>query len=335
MKNGKRQKIVVILGATASGKTGTALNLCRIYNGCIISADSRQVYRYMDIGTGKVSSQQELVELQYQREELLKKGVKNPYKYRIVLQGVDNYMIDFRDPKDMYNVALYQKEVYRCIFEISRYTKQSQNLFLVGGTGQYIDAIVENWQFPEGEPSPQIRTALMDRFLQQGIESLWEELLKRDPDSSFFVQRQNPRRVIRALEYVMSTGKKFSKERKKGKRPFEVLKIGIQLPREELYKKIDTRVDDRLSFGMIEEVEALQREHGLSWERLRNFGLEYRVIADYLCGIISSKKDMSQRLQWDIHSFARRQLTWFRKDKHIQWVTTIEEAKRLIEQFFK
>lgn len=331
-----QQKLIVILGPTSSGKTGLAQELCRQFNGFIISADSRQVYRYMDIGTGKIDSMCELNELQRQRQKLLNDNQVAPSNYAIKLNNIDHYMIDLVPPNDDYNVVLYQRDVYKIMSNVKLQINvkcQMSNAFLVGGTGLYIDAVVDNWQFPKGEPDLKLRQAIDHQIKTDGLESIWQKLIRLDPLCKNFVQKKNPRRVARALEYVLSTGQKFSKNRCKGERQFDVLKIGIDLPRAELYKKIDARVDARLKMGMIEEVKELKSKYGVTYARLRQFGLECRVIADYLQGKFDSVDSMSQRLKWNIHAYARRQLTWFRRDKEIKWVSGLKEAEGLVRGF--
>lgn len=353
MKIQNRQKLIAVVGPTASGKTALARRLAREFGGFIISADSRQVYRYMDIGTGKVETREELKELQRQRSELLQYGVSSPIDYCVVWDEAPHYMVDFVDPRDEYNVARYQKDVLGIISSKCKVlarlrtrsgtSGQSAKLqlkvqsytfpILAGGTGLYIDAVADNWRFPKGEPNYEMRAVIERRIEEEGIEAVWRELIVRDPGCARFVQKENPRRVARALEYVLSAGKKFSEARGKGERRFDVLKIGLTLPREELYKKIDARVEARLKRGMIEEVEELHRAHGLSFERLRQFGLEYRLIAEYVESGKENVAEMTQRLKWNSHDYARRQLTWFRRDKEIQWVTGYEEAIGLVRVF--
>jgi len=372
MKNQSRQKkLVVILGPTSSGKTSLAQKLCKKFNGFIVSADSRQVYRYMDIGTGKVDAIDELTDLKRQRQRLLEKKAISPSEYVIRLNGVDHYMVDVVDPSFDYNVALYKKNVYTIMKQVPCSPPASRcpparflakragkarraGMFhvpcLVGGTGLYIDAVVDNWQFPNGKPNLELRQKIDNDIKTKGLDKVWQKLIKLDPWCKNFVQKQNPRRVVRALEYILSTGKKFSQNRSKGERLFKVLKIGIKLSREELYKKIDKRVDARLKMGMVEEVEELMLKHKISYERLQQFGLEYRVISDYLQKVQKvtwshkatrsqsrpqSVQEMSQRLKWNIHAYARRQLTWFRRDREINWVLGYEKAERLVQKFLK
>ncbi len=328
MKTQNRQKLVVVLGATSSGKTAFARRLCMEFGGCIISADSRQVYRFMDIGTGKIDTIEEADELKQQRDALGLRGAASPEEYALMFEGVPHYMIDIILPSEEYNVALYQKDVYALLKN-----QLPAPYFLVGGTGQYIDAVVDNWQFPKGEPNYALRFQFEQRIASEGVESVWKELIARDPECAEFVQKNNPRRVARALEYMLSNGQKFSEARSKGERQFDVLKIGISFSREELYKKIDARVEARIALGMIDEARALHTKRGLSFERLKQFGLEYGVIAEFLTGGFDSESEMVQRLKWNIHGFARRQLTWFRKDKEVLWVSEYEKIQRAVQRF--
>ena len=367
MNLANRQKLIVILGTTSSGKTALARELCKEFDGYIISADSRQVYRYMDIGTGKADTVSELLDMHKQREVLDRLCKHTPDSRFYILNSISHYMIDIVKPSQEYNVVLYQRDVYNLLSsklkaqsaKPQRKTQIFSIPFLVGGTGQYIDAVVDNWQFPEGEPNDALRREIEERVKTEGLEVLWEELTARDPECAQFVQKENPRRVARALEYVLSTGKKFSTGRRKGERRFDVLKIGISLPREELYKKIDARVFRRLAVGMVEEVWELHTKHRLSFERLRQFGLEYRIIGEWLkkfktknlklkttgknktlilysmkeMSQIDGYQDMVQKLKWAIHDYARRQLTWFRRDKEVRWVSCPEDASRFVGRF--
>lgn len=361
-----KAKLVVILGPTSSGKTGLAEALCRQFNGFIIAADSRQIYRYLDIGTGKAETVADLESLKKQRQKLLSDRHIKPDEYKIRINEVENYMIDLVEPDCDYNVAFYQRDVERVLQKLGRgirtpsLEKEQRDYqggdmisppdlkipFLVGGTGLYINTVIDNWQLPPGEPDLKLRQELESQIERDGLETVWDQLIKLDPGCAEFVQSKNPRRVGRALEYVLSTGQKFSASRGCGEPQFDVLKIGVNRDRAELYQRIDERVDDRVKLGMIEEVALLHQERGLSWERLGRFGLEYRVIGEYLearslaMGVRSQKsevrdtiKEMSQRLKWKIHAYARRQLTWFRRDKEIQWVEGVDQARKLVEGF--
>jgi len=282
-------KIIVIVGPTASGKTDLARKLIKKFNGEVISADSRQIYRGMDLGTGKDKS---------------------------FLQ----HMIDIRNPNDDFSVAEYQSETYKIIDDI---ISKNKIPFLVGGTGLYINSIIYGYQIPK-----------TDFKLRQKIEKFSDkkiinELKKIDP-LSYEKNKNNRRRMIRALEVFLLTKRPLSSY-KNIKPNFNFLMLGVNLPRGELYQKIDKRVDNRIKEGMIEEVEALNKS-GVSHGRLQQFGLEYKYISEYLQGI-TSLEEMIQKLKFKIHAYARRQITWFRKNKEIIWIKNIFEAEKQIQRF--
>lgn len=299
------KKIIVILGPTASGKTELAKKLIKKYNGEVISADSRQIFKFMDIGTGKDKS-------------------------------FFQYMVDIRDPRENYSVAEYQKEVYGILDDIWSSNKIP---FLVGGSMLYIDAVVYGYQFP-GQ-NEKLRT----KIEKWHTEKIYQQLKKVDPISAE-KNKLNRRRLIRALEVRLLNSRSLS-EYKKKKPNFQYLIIGLDLPRDELYRRIDERVDQRIKQGMIKEVENLLKM-GVSYKRLQNFGLEYRFISQFLAETknekLKTKKEekkqaMIQKLKFKIHAFARRQLTWWRKNPEIHWIKSQSigwrKAEKLIENFLE
>jgi tRNA dimethylallyltransferase len=279
-------KLVVLLGPTASGKSGSGIALAQRFNGEIISADSRQVYRGLDIGTAKVTPAEQAL--------------------------VHHHVLDVADPREIYTVAQFQQDAIRAINDI---LKRGHQPFLVGGSPHYIQAVVDNLDIPHIEPQPELRAQLEKRPLSELLAQL-EEL---DPRSAAAIDRNNPRRVIRALEVCLISGKPFSQQRKKAEPLYQSLVAGIEWPREVLYRRIDARVDERMQQGMVQEVQRLLDE-GISHERLEALGLEYRYITRLLRGEFKNEEEMVQRLKYAIHDFTRRQLTWFRKDKRILWV---------------
>jgi tRNA dimethylallyltransferase len=279
-------KLVVLLGPTASGKSGSGIALAQRFSGEIISADSRQVYRGLDIGTAKVTPAERAL--------------------------VPHHVLDVTDPREVYTVAQFQQDAIRAINDI---LKRGHQPFLVGGSPHYIQAVVDNLDIPHIEPHPELRAQLEKRPLPELLAQL-EEL---DPRSAATIDRNNPRRVIRALEVCLISGKPFSQQRKKAEPLYQSLVLGIEWPREALYHRIDARVDERMQQGMIQEVQRLLVE-GISHERLEALGLEYRYITRLLKGEFKNEEEMVQRLKYAIHDFTRRQLTWFRKDKRILWV---------------
>ncbi len=292
------EALLTVLGPTSAGKTDLALYLAKKFNGELVSCDSRQVYKGLDIGTGKVPS-----------SGRFKKG-----KGYWEMEKVKVWMLDVADPKKQYTVADYVKDAEKVIAKI---TKTGKLPIVVGGTGFYFKA------FGEGLPSLglPVNQDLRKRLERQSLPSLQTKLQKVSPDRWEEMNnsdRQNPRRLIRAIEIAVSRQKKGITDNSLPKMDLNILKIGLTAPREVLYKRIDERVIGRINQGMIKEVRKL-REEGLTLERMKQLGLEYGVLADYLSGRIKTEDALVKTLQGKIHGFARRQLTWFRKQKCINW----------------
>ena len=294
-------KLVVLLGPTASGKSGSGIRLAQHFNGEIISADSRQVYRGLDIGTAKVTPAEQAL--------------------------VPHHLLDVADPREVYTVVQFQQDA---ITAINDTIKRGHQPFLVGGSPHYIQAVVDNLDIPHIEPQPELRAQLEKRPLPELLAQL-EEL---DPQSAATIDRNNPRRVIRALEVCLISGNPFSQQRKMAEPLYQSLLLGIEWPREILYRRIDARVDERMQQGMVQEVQRLLDE-GISRERLEALGLEYRYITRLLRGEFKNEDEMVQKLKYAIHDFTRRQLTWFRKDKRIVWVNggDWEQAEEVVRDF--
>jgi tRNA dimethylallyltransferase len=279
-------KLVVVLGPTASGKSGLGITLAQHFKGEIVSADSRQVYRGLDIGTAKVTPEEQAL--------------------------VPHHVLDVADPREVYTVAQFQRDAIVAINDI---LKRSHQPLLVGGSPHYIQVVVDNLDIPQIEPQPELRAQLEKHPLPELIEQL-EEL---DPRTAATIDRHNPRRIIRALEVSLVSGKPFSQQRTLSESFYQSLLLGIEWPRDVLYSRIDKRVDERMRQGMIQEVQRLLDE-GISHQRLEALGLEYRYISRWLSGAFENEEEMVQRLKYAIHDFTRRQLTWFRKEKRIVWV---------------
>ena len=294
-------KLVVLLGPTASGKSGLSITLAQHFNGEIISADSRQVYRGLDIGTAKVTSAEQAL--------------------------VPHHVLEVADPRDVYTVAQFQRDAISAINDI---LKRSHQPFLVGGSPHYIQAVVDNLDIPHIEPQPALRAQLEKRPMPE----LLQQLEKLDSRSAATIDRNNPRRVIRALEVCLVSGKPFSQQRKMSEPLYQSLLLGIEWPREVLYRRIDERVDERMQQGMVQEVQRLLDE-GVSHQRLEALGLEYRYITRWLTGAFENEDEMVQRLKYAIHDFTRRQLTWLRKEKRIVWMNggDWEQAQDVVRDF--
>lgn len=294
--------LIVVLGPTASGKSSLGIALAQRFHGEIVSADSRQVYRRLDIGTAKVTREEQAL--------------------------VPHHLLDVVEPNDTYTVSQFQHDA---IAAINAILARQHLPFLVGGSPHYIQIVVDNLDMPQVAPQPVLRAQLE----QRPLPDLLQELQEHDPVSFATIDRNNPRRVIRALEVCIATGKPFSEQRGLVHPLYSPLMLGIQWPRDVLYRRIDARVEERMQQGMVQEVQSLL-DAGISHERLEALGLEYRFVDRWLRGVFPSEEQMVERLKYAIHDFTRRQLTWFRRDPRIVWIdgkngaTMIQEAEKII-----
>jgi len=304
MSNNKKLKLIVILGPTASGKTELAVKLAQKFNGEIVNADSRQIYREMDIGTGKVESQ-----------KFIKLKV---YKVKSSI-----HLISIVNPDQQFSLTQYKKLAINKIKEIQRRNKTP---FLVGGTGLYISSVIDNLEIPKAPPDDKIRK----RLEKLSSEKLFIKLKKTDLKSAKIIGENNKRKLIRALEVYEITGKSFSEQQTKGEPLFDVLQIGIKTDREKLYKKIDQRVDEMIKMGLIEETKNLTGKYSFDLPAMSGIG--YREIGLYLQNKIVLEEAI-QKMKFRTHQYARRQMTWFKKDKRIEWIENYKKAKKLVEKF--
>lgn len=295
-----KKKLLVILGPTATGKSALAVKLAQKYNGEIISADSRQVYTGLDIGTGKVTKKE--------------------------MAGVPHHLLDVADPKKRFTVVDFQRIAREKIAEIF---SRGHLPIICGGTGFYIEAVTDNVILPDVPPNENLRAGLRGKT----AETLLSLLMKLDPARAKTVDQKNSRRIIRAIEIATSLGK--VPKIKKSPSPYDILKIGLNLPPEKLKEKIAARLRSRLKIGMLAEAKNLHAK-GLSWKRMEELGLEYRYEAKYLKGEIT-KDEMTTRLNHEIWHFARRQMTWFRADNKIKWFKPNDQKaiEAIIKNFLK
>jgi len=325
------KKLIVILGPTATGKTKLAVKLASKFGGEIISADSRQVYCGMDIGTGK-----DLAD------------------YKLNKKFVHYYLIDVIKPTADFNVAKYQRLAYAAIDDVLRRAKLP---LLVGGTGLYLDAVIRGYNFVDVIPTGattgsgvegslsylQRRDSSMRSFhslsrndIRKALDKLTlaqllVRLKKIDLATYDKIDKKNRRRVQRALEIYYQTSKRKSETDKMSAPDYDILILGIKYPLEKIYQKIDSRLKTRLKEGLIEEIKKLHRQ-GVSWKRLDEFGLEYRYVSRYLRGLLSYEQ-MLEQLENAIHHFAKRQLTWFKRNKDIIWLNDYRSAEKLVKDF--
>lgn len=294
------KKVIVIVGPTASGKTALSVALAKAIRGEVVSADSRQVYKGLNIGTGKITKKE--------------------------MRGIPHHLIDVADPKEVFSASDFVTLGRAAIQDI---TSCEKTPIVVGGTGFYIDALLGTMSFPNVPPHNDLRKKLQGSTLKE-LNAL---LKKLDPQKIRTIDRKNPVRLVRAIEIAKALGRvpKF-----KPKKLYNVLYIGTSLPLEQLKKKIRTRLcarlrgargQARMRQGMLQEARNLH-DKGLSYKRMERLGLEYRYMARYLQGKIS-KKEMRVELEKEIVRYAKRQITWFRKNKDIHWYAPAEKQKIL------
>ena len=296
----KRIKVIIIVGPTSSGKSDLAVLVAKRFRGEVVSADSRQVYKGMDIGTGKITKKE--------------------------MKGIPHHLLDVVSPKETFTVAKFKKLAEKTIKEINAKNKLP---IICGGTGLYVDAFLYDWDIPKVSPKPEIRKSIQYKT----TEELFKMLSGLDPARAATIDKNNKVRLVRALEIVLATGapvpsfKPFEKKNS----PYEFIKIGIRTSNEELKSRIHTRLLKRLKQGMVSEVEKLHRQ-GVSWKRLDSFGLEYRWVSRYLRGLIN-EEEMIKTLEKEIWHYAKRQMTWFKRDKNTIWLNSPQKASREVQDF--
>lgn len=292
-------KVVAVVGTNASGKSALGVELAKRYHAEIISADSRQVFRGLDLGSGKITPEE--------------------------MQGVPHHLIDVREPNDFFSMADFQRMAYQAIEEIRG---RGSLPMIVGGTGLYVDSVLDGYLLSDKEPDLAYRAELEKLTTPQ----LYAMLLALKPDVQ--VERNNRNRVMRIIERIHDGDDAMPGKQAR----YESLRLGVSWPREVLNQRIDERLERRLEQGMIEEVQRLMDE-GASQEFLLGLGLEYRFITQYLTGVIPDKREMLEKLAIAIKQFAKRQMTWFRRCPDIVWLDMagdpLAQASAAVEAFLK
>jgi len=319
-KSPGEKSILVILGPTASGKSALAVKLARKYGGEVISADSRQVYRGLNIGTCKIT-----------RREMM---------------GIPHHLLNIASPLRSFSSATYERLAKQAIKKI---TAKNKLPIICGGTGHYIDMVLGAQSAPNVPPNPKLRAKLEKRSTEQ----LFAQLQKLDLRRAAEIDRHNPRRLIRALEIVLTTGKPVPKIAilKHSKilenvgmfgNNTKVIKLGLMPSPTELRKRINARLEKDIQRGLIAEVETLHA-NGLSWKRLNELGLEYRYVSRYLKNIKTNpstiardaRAELVRKLKTEIWRYAKRQMQWFKRDKNIYWVKNEREALRSVQKLLR
>ncbi len=303
-----KNALIVILGPTAVGKTETSLQLAERLDGEIISADSRLFYRGMDIGTAKPTPEEQA--------------------------RVPHHLIDVAHPDQVWSLAMFQRAAHRIIAEIHQ---RGRVPFLVGGTGQYIRAVTEEWEIPEAAPDYRLREALEKWAVEVGPDGLHQRLGLLDPVAAQRIDPRNLRRTIRALEVTLLTGKPFSAQGSRGPSRYRLLQLGLTRPRPELYARIDARIQAMLEAGLVDEAQGLLNA-GYSPELPSLSAIGYRQMIDYLQGDIDLNEAV-MLMKRSTRQFVRRQANWFKlDDPDIWWFQAgsgaADEMEIAIREFF-
>ncbi|MEK4913885.1 tRNA (adenosine(37)-N6)-dimethylallyltransferase MiaA [Bacillus sp. FSL E2-8887] len=293
----QREKVAVIIGPTAVGKTKLSIDLAKALNGEIISGDSMQIYRTMDIGTAKVTTDE--------------------------MDGIPHYMIDIKDPEDSFSVAEFQESVRKCIREI---TERGKLPIIVGGTGLYIQSVLFDYQFTDEAGDATYREQMEKLALEHGVEYVHKKLQEVDPESAERIHANNVRRVIRALEIFHTTGEKMSNqlEKQENELLYDVSLIGLTMDREMLYDRINLRVNLMIEQGLLEEVKGLHERGVRDCQSIQAIG--YKEIYDYFENRVSLEEAVSQ-LKTNSRRYAKRQLTWFRNKMDVTWFDVTDGEK--------
>lgn len=286
-----KPKVIVICGPTASGKTTLSIQLAQKINGEIISSDSMQIYKDMNIGTAKPDQQE--------------------------MQGIKHYLLDFVEPNQRYSVADYKKDAENAIEDILQKGKVP---IIVGGTGLYVDSLIYGIEYPNIEFDENYRKELERRVEKEGLEKLYEKAKKIDPQAMKKISRNDQKRILRVLEIYNATGKTKTEqeiESRKNEVKYDYRVFAINIDREKLYDRINKRVDVMIQKGLIEEVENLLKKYNEFPTAMQ--GLGYKEVVEYIQGKVL-KEDMIENIKRESRRYAKRQITWFKKNKQTIWI---------------
>lgn len=302
-----KPKVIVICGPTASGKTALSIELAKEINGEIISADSMQIYKYMDIGSAKVTKEE--------------------------MQGIKHYMLDVVEPNKRYSVAEYKLEAEKCIEEI---LSRNKTPIVIGGTGLYIDALIYGIEFSDIKIDEEYRKYLTNLCEKEGLEKLYNMAVEIDPQAMKIISNNDKKRIMRVLEIYHETGKTKTEqeiESRKNEVKYDYKVFAINWDREKLYERINKRVDIMIEQGLIEEVKNILKKYKEYPTAMQALG--YKETKEYLDGKIT-KDEMIEKIKMESRRYAKRQLTWFRKNKEAFWLDNTEGAKdKIIDEILK
>jgi tRNA dimethylallyltransferase len=321
--------IIVLTGPTASGKTAMSFALAKKNNAEIICADSMTVYRGMDIGTDKptprINKSKDIIhnEDKARSTRNSKLEIRDPVD-AIIINGVRHHLLDILNPDQEFNASIFKNDVAKVVADIQ---SRGKIPMLVGGSLLYIDSYVYDYDMPQVAPDPKLREELE----QKTNDDLFAELVSLDPDAEWTIDRNNRRRVVRALEVCLKSGAPFTSQKAKKKLPKCTLYLAVAGEREVLYGKINKRVDEMMAEGFLEEVQSLYKKYDHS-TALQATG--YRQLVQYIDGEVSLD-DAIEQTKKSHRNFAKRQLTWLRRNKDVIWIKTEAEADTQISKFLK
>jgi tRNA dimethylallyltransferase len=297
-----KPKVIVICGPTASGKTALSIELAKKINGEIISADSMQIYKDMDIGSAKPTKEE--------------------------MQGIKHYLLDFVLPSTRYSVADYKKDATNAMEEI---IKRGKTPIVVGGTGLYVDSLIYNIDYQEMEFDEEYREELEERVKKEGLQKLYEEAKRIDPEAMIKISQNDKKRILRVLELYHQTGKTKTQqeiESRKNDVPYDYHVFALTMDREKLYDRINQRVDIMVEQGLIKEVQNIVEKYNKYPTAMQALG--YKEIKEYLDGKIS-KEEAIEKVKHETRKYAKRQLTWFRKNKQTIWINALNQKEENIK----
>lgn len=301
-----KPKVIVICGPTASGKTALSIELAKKIDGEIVSADSMQIYKDMDIGSAKPTKEE--------------------------MDGIKHYLLDFVSPEDRYSVADYKKDATIAINEI---IEKGKTPIVVGGTGLYIDSLIYNIDYPEIEFDEEYRKSLEKRAEEEGLQKLYEEAKQIDEQAMKNISQNDQKRILRVLELYHQTGKTKTEqeiESRKNEVPYNYYVFALNMDREKLYDRINKRVDIMVEQGLIEEVEGIIKKYKTYPTSMQALG--YKEIKEYLNRNIT-KEQAIETVKKETRRYAKRQLTWFRKNKQTIWLDALDKKEENIRKILE
>ena len=298
----EKPKVVVICGPTASGKTSLSIELAKRINGEIISSDSMQIYKNMDIGTAKPTVKE--------------------------MQGIKHYLLDFVEPNQRYSVAEFKNDAEKAIDEI---LAKGKTPIVVGGTGLYIDSLIYGIEYPSFELDEEYRKELEELVNKQGLEKLYEKAKKIDPQAMEKISPNDQKRILRVLEIYHATGKTKTEQEKESRKngvKYDYKVFAINMDRKKLYERINKRVEIMIEKGLIAEVENLLKKYNKFPTAMQ--GLGYKEVVEYLQGK-TTKEEMIEKIKQESRRYAKRQITWFKKNKQTIWIDGLDPQEKNLE----